>query len=167
VNYARGYVGAVLPQGFAPPVLLALAGALRRAMPTVVGPHPLLQAWAFKYDQRMQGINMHADFARVNVNFWTTPDSACEDPNTGGMVVYDVPVPESWTFADYNNNAEKLAAYLRVHNAKPKRVPYRENRCVLFDSSLIHVTDEMHFKPGYENRRVNVTLLYGNVRTGE
>jgi hypothetical protein len=32
---------------------------------------------------------------------------------------------------------------------------------VLFDSKLIHRTDDMHFKPGYENRRVNVTLLYG------
>jgi hypothetical protein len=48
-----------------------------------------------------------------------------------------------------------------VHNAKPLRVPYRENRCVLFDSSLIHISDRMHFNPGYENRRVNVTLLYG------
>jgi hypothetical protein len=36
---------------------------------------------------------------------------------------------------------------------------------VLFDSSLVHVTDELKFKPGYENRRVNITLLYGKART--
>lgn len=161
----EGYLGALLPQGFAPPVLLAIADQLRRAMPRVIGDFPLLQAWAFKYDQRLQGINMHADFAKVNVNFWITPDDACTDPSTGGMVVYDVPAPTSWTFADYNTNQAKMKAFLETHGAKPMRVPYRENRCVLFDSSLIHITDELHFKPGYTNRRINVTLLYGRARS--
>ncbi|HYC47602.1 MAG TPA: hypothetical protein VED01_19170 [Burkholderiales bacterium] len=157
----RGYVGAVLAQGFAPEVLLAIAEELRRAMPNVIGDLPLIQAWGFKYDQRMQGINMHADFARVNVNFWLVPDDACEDLTTGGLIVYDVPVPKSWTFTDYNSEPERLNAYVTAHGVTPRRIPYRGNRCVLFDSSLIHVTDELHFKPGYENRRVNVTLLYG------
>ncbi len=163
----RGYVGAVLAQGFSPRVLLELSNALRQAMPQVFAGHPLLQAWAFKYDQRMQGINMHADFAKVNVNFWITPDEACLDPESGGLVVYDLPVPKSWTFADYNTQSEKLAAFLKVQGAKPQRVPYRANRCVLFDSSLIHISDEMHFKLGYENRRVNLTLLYGRARSVE
>ncbi len=161
----EGYLGALLPQGFAPPVLLAIADQLRLAMPRVIGDFPLLQAWAFKYDQRLQGINMHADFAKVNVNFWITADAACTDPSTGGMVVYDVPAPTSWTFADYNTNQAKMKAFLETHGAKPMRVPYRENRCVLFDSSLIHITDELHFKPGYTNRRINVTLLYGRARS--
>jgi tetratricopeptide (TPR) repeat protein len=161
----RGYVGALLAQGFSPKVLLAIAHELKQAMPRVIGDHPLMQAWGFKYDQRMQGIDMHADFAKVNVNFWITPDEACADPATGGLVVYDLPVPKHWTFADYNSDPEKLKAYLKVHDARAVRVPYRENRCVLFDSSLVHVTDELKFKPGYENRRVNITLLYGKART--
>lgn len=165
VEAGEGYLGALLPQGFAPPVLLAIADELKRAMPRVIGDFPLLQAWAFKYDQRLQGINMHADFAKVNVNFWITPGSACADLTTGGMVVYDAPAPTSWTFADYNTNQAKMKAFLETHGAKPMRVPYRENRCVLFDSSLIHITDELHFKPGYANRRVNVTLLYGRARS--
>jgi tetratricopeptide (TPR) repeat protein len=164
-NQQRGYTGALFAQGFCPPVLLAIADQLKRAMPKVIGDYPLLQAWGFKYDQRMQGINMHADFAKVNVNFWITPDSACADNTTGGMVVYDAPVPSSWTFEEYNTDQAKMQAFLKAHGAKPMRVPYRENRCVLFDSSLIHITDELHFKPGYENRRVNVTLLYGRARS--
>jgi tetratricopeptide (TPR) repeat protein len=164
-NQERGYTGALLSQGFCPPVLLAIADQLKRAMPGVIGDYPLLQAWGFKYDQRMQGINMHADFAKINVNFWITPDSACADNTTGGMVVYDVPVPSSWTFEEYNTDRAKMQAFLKAHGAKPMRVPYRENRCVLFDSSLIHITDELHFKPGYENRRVNVTLLYGRAHS--
>ena len=29
------------------------------------------------------------------------------------------------------------------------------------DSTLFHTTDEIQFKPGYCNRRINVTLLFG------
>ena len=161
-SYNRhGYVGALVAVGFSPKVLLAIAHELKRAMPRVIGDQPLLQAWGYKYDQRLQGINMHADFAKVNVNFWITPDEACLDPESGGMVVYDLPVPKSWTFADYNTDPARLASYVKLHDAPPLRVPHRSNRCVIFDSSLIHVTDRMVFKPGYENRRMNVTLLYG------
>ena len=161
-SYNRhGYVGSLVALGFAPRVLLAIADELKRAMPRVIGDQPLLQAWGYKYDQRLQGINMHADFARVNVNFWITPDDACLDPESGGMVVYDLPVPKSWSFADYNTDPARLASYVRLHGARPLTVAHRANRCVVFDSSLIHVTDRMSFRSGYENRRVNVTLLYG------
>ena len=80
-------------------------------------------------------------------------------------VIGDHALTQAWTFADYNTNQSNMMAYLKVHNAQSTRVPYRENRCVLFDSSLIHITDELHFKPGYENRRINVTLLYGRARS--
>ena len=161
-SYQRGYVGAMLREGFCPEVLLRIVYELKGAMPRVIGDSTLLQAWAYKYDQRLQGINMHADFAKVNVNFWIAPDDACIDSTSGGMVVYKGRVPDHWTFYEYNNDAEKLAVYVKVNKAASLKVPHRANRCVLFDSKLIHRTDDMHFKPGYENRRVNVTLLYGN-----
>jgi len=160
-QYSNGYLGAFLSEGFCPRVLLAVADELRRAMPGVIGDDALIQAWAFKYDQRMRGINLHADLAKVNVNFWITPNESCDDPETGGLIVYDVPAPRSWSFQDYNNNRAKIEAYLKDRGARSQRVPYRENRCVLFDSTLFHATDELHFRPGYTNRRVNVTLLFG------
>jgi hypothetical protein len=40
-------------------------------------------------------------------------------------------------------------------------VPYRGNRAVIFNSDLFHKTDAIRFREGYENRRINVTLLYG------
>ena len=40
-------------------------------------------------------------------------------------------------------------------------VPYAENRVVMFNSDLFHETDVIDFKPGYENRRINITLLFG------
>lgn len=159
--FDNGYVGTLFGSGFCPRVLLAIADELRMMMPRVIGGEPLTQAWAFKYDQRLTGINMHADFASVNVNFWITPEDACLDKATGGLVIYDVPAPREWTYEDYNGKSAKQAAFLAAHNARAQRVPYRENRCVLFDSTLFHTTDEIHFAPGYVNRRVNVTLLYG------
>jgi hypothetical protein len=32
---------------------------------------------------------------------------------------------------------------------------------VVFDSDLFHETDTLAFRPGYTNRRINITLLYG------
>ena len=35
------------------------------------------------------------------------------------------------------------------------------NRAVIFNSNLFHETDKIDFKDGYENRRINVTMLFG------
>ena len=40
-------------------------------------------------------------------------------------------------------------------------VPYRENRAVLFESRLFHRSDAPEFATGYENHRINLTLLFG------
>ena len=40
-------------------------------------------------------------------------------------------------------------------------IPYRCNRAAIFDGMIVHSTDEFRFKDGYENRRINITLLYG------
>ena len=51
-----------------------------------------------------------------------------------------------------------------------RRVPYRQNRAVLFSSGLFHATDTVDFRPGFETCRINYTLLFGYmdaVRCGE
>jgi hypothetical protein len=40
-------------------------------------------------------------------------------------------------------------------------VPYRFNRAVIFDSDLFHTTPKLTFGSSYEDRRVNVTFLFG------
>jgi tetratricopeptide (TPR) repeat protein len=163
--YDGGYLGTFPEHGFAPPLLAQIAEELRSVYPVLIEDYPLLHFWAFKYDSSLHGIKKHADFAAVNVNFWITPDEANLDPEHGGLVVWDAAAPLDWNFAKYNAAEEDITTFLRAQNAKPVTVPYRANRAVIFDSDLFHETDVIHFKPGYENRRINVTLLFGRRQT--
>ena len=158
----RGYIGADGIEGFACPLLFQIAEGLRAALPDVIGDLPLAKFWAFKYDHALQGINAHGDAARVNVNFWLTPDEANLDPDTGGLMVWNTHVPRDWGFQAYNNDPAGLMRRIEEIGAQPVNVPHRQNRAVLFDSDLIHATAPLNFRPGYANRRLNVTLLFGN-----
>jgi hypothetical protein len=160
-TFESGYLGARLQQGFAAPLLAQVAEEVARAYPRIFKDHPLLYAWAFNYDQRFSGTKVHADFAAVNVNFWITPDKANQDLKTGGLLVWDVAAPPDWDFSRYNSDENRIRAFLSTSGARAMRIPYRENRAVIFDSDLFHETDRMIFSPGYTNRRINITLLYG------
>jgi tetratricopeptide (TPR) repeat protein len=159
--YKSGYLGAMPETGFACPLLAQIADELREIFPTVIGEHGLRRSWGFKYDSSLSGIPMHADQAAVNVNFWISPGDANKDPDSGGLVVWDVKAPLDWDFARYNTDEAAIRAFLAEKGAKPIVVPHRANRAVIFDSDLFHETDKIAFKDGYENRRINVTMLYG------
>ncbi len=165
-DYPNGYLGAFLGDGFACPLLLQIAEELRLKFPGIFRQHKLTQAWAFKYDSALTGLNMHADAAAVNVNFWITPDETNLDPDHGGLVVWDREAPRDWNFREYNNakNEPKVLAWLKQQGAQAVTIPYRCNRAVIFNSDLFHATDRISFKEDYENRRVNITLLYGRRR---
>ncbi len=161
-EYGNAYLGTFPEHGFVSPLHLQIATELRRAFPRIIGDYPLEQLWAFKYTAKTgKGIGIHADFARVNLNFWITPNDANLDPTSGGMKVYDVPAPREWGFYDYNGASEKIEAFLKAHNSDSQTIPYKCNRAVLFNSNLFHKTSDIHFKEGYENRRINVTYLFG------
>jgi hypothetical protein len=160
--YGEGYIGAVPESGFACPLLAQIADELRMVFPGIFEAHPLRYLWGFKYDSALAGIDVHADFAAVNVNFWITPDEANNDPQGGGLVLWDVAAPRDWDVVKYNRGARANRAYLEEMAARPVTIPYRANRAVIFDSDLFHKTDRIDFKPGYLNRRINVTMLYGD-----
>jgi tetratricopeptide (TPR) repeat protein len=162
-DYENGYLGAFLGDGFTSPLLLQVAEELRVRLPAIFQGHKLTQAWAFKQDSERKGLNMHADAAAVNVNFWMTPDEANLDPDRGGLVVWDKEAPREWNFKDYNSsrNEPKVREFLRAAGARAVTVPYRANRAVIFNSDLFHETDRLNFRDDYESRRINITLLYG------
>jgi hypothetical protein len=163
-RYTEGRLGAFFIDGFHAPLLLQIAEEVRAAFPRVIGDrHPLRQLWGFKYAPSSAGRDgLHADFAAVNVNFWITPATANLDPASGGLIVHNVTAPLSWDFHAYNERPDLIARYLRSRDARPVRIPYRENRAIVFNSDLFHATEPIRFRPEYEHRRVNITMLYGD-----
>jgi tetratricopeptide (TPR) repeat protein len=159
--YPQGYLGAFPESGFAAPLLAQIAEELSTAFKDIFAAHPLRYHWAFKYDSKLDGIGIHADEAAINVNFWITPDAANLDPESGGLVVWDKAAPLDWDFAKFNADEKSAYAFLEESGAKAITIPYRANRAVIFDSNLFHKTDVIRFADGYENRRINITMLYG------
>jgi len=160
-SFTPGYLNSLLYDGFATPLTLQLAQELRTRLPRIFGPNKLHVAWGIKYDSTLRGIPLHADFAAVNVNFWITPDEANLDPASGGLILWDKESPPDWPFAEYNIAGERVRNFLKDSGAKAIRVPYRANRAVVFNSALFHETDAIDFRDTYEDRRINITLLYG------
>ena len=161
-HYTNGYLGANLEQGFGCPLLVQIADELRRALPGIFGEHRITHLWAYKYDSQLSGINVHADFAAVNVNFWLTPDEANLSPESGGLVVWNKEAPLDWDFATFNRDIPRIERFLRDSGAEATAIPHKQNRVVMFNSDLFHKTDDFVFRPGFENRRINVTMLYGD-----
>jgi tetratricopeptide (TPR) repeat protein len=159
--YRGGYLGAMLADGLACPLLLQIADDLRLTFPDIFKNHQLNQLWAYKYDSRLTGIEAHADFAAVNVNFWITPDTANLNSKSGGLILYNVEAPMDWNFKSYNIDQKRVRSYISDSDSSKIVVPYGENRLVLFNSNLFHESDAIDFKQGYENRRINVTMLFG------
>jgi tetratricopeptide (TPR) repeat protein len=164
-THANGYLGAYMEDGFCCPLLMQIAEELPRALPGIFGRHRLVQLWAYKYDSRLSGIDMHADSAAINVNFWITPSEANLDPESGGLVVWDREAPPDWSSKRYNSSElddqAAIREFLASSGAASVRVAHRQNRAVIFNSDLFHRTDDVRFRAGYDNRRINVTLLYG------
>ena len=160
-GFDSGYLGAFPEHGFSVPLLAQIAEEFRTVYSEICGDLPLKYAWAFKYDSSLPGLHIHADDAVVNVNFWITPDEANLDPENGGLLVWDAPAPPGWDFGKFHDDQPAIRDFLARNNAKAIAVPYRGNRAVIFDSQLLHQTDKVRFRDGYENRRINVTLLYG------
>ena len=77
------------------------------------------------------------------------------------MRVWDKEAPLDWDFETYNRNEKAILDFLEKEKASEVVVPYRQNRAVIFNSDLFHKTDDIRFKDGYENRRINITMLYG------
>jgi aspartyl/asparaginyl beta-hydroxylase (cupin superfamily) len=162
-RYRHGRLGSFFRDGFNCPLLVQIAEELRAAFPNVIGTrHPVTQIWGYKYASEQPRLPPHADFAAVNVNFWITPDEANLEPGAGGLILYDVEAPRDWDFEAYNRDAKRIRALLTERKARATHVPYRCNRAVLFDSDLFHTTPALRFRPGYEDRRINVTVLFGD-----
>lgn len=158
----KNEVSATLFNGLSCPLLFQIANEIRQRLPGLLGTHPLALAWAYKYCGDFSGLGIHADDGAVSVNFWITPDDANLDPGRGGLVLWDRGVPEEYLRLDRARQAAMIQDIVAAPGTTEVIVPYRCNRALVFHSMIAHSTDRYRFKDGYENRRINITLLYGH-----
>ena len=158
--YVNGYVGAFLAKGLSNKFILKLTEDLRKTYKNIFTNLQLTQAWAFKYDSKNKGINVHADDASINVNFWITSDQANLNKKTGGLKIWNKLPPKEWDFEEFNYNSPKIIKMLEAEKITYETIKYKENRAIIFNSKLFHATDNYNFKDSYEDRRINMTFLY-------
>ena len=159
------FTGADLPGGFNCSLLYQMAEELKTHMPKLLGAHVLTNVWAYRYRDQTVGVEAHTDQGAVTFNFWITPDEANLEPGRGGLVVYAREQPFDWDWQTINHNKYSPDVLKRIEDflaeAETVTIPYACNRAVLFHSNLFHKSDGIRFKDGFENRRVNITMLFG------
>ena len=70
--------------------------------------------------------------------------------------------PLDWGFNDYNSFEKSDGVKAFLEGADKMNVPYRQNRAIIFNGNFFHKTSKYNFKQGYKNRRLNLTLLFGD-----
>jgi len=158
-------VSSRLTSGFNCDLLFQIAEDVKERFPNVLGEHELANMWVYRYSNQSAGVTAHTDEGAVTFNFWITPDDANVLPDRGGLIVYAKDQPYDWDWGYFNANkhtpavGQEIADFLA--DADTVTIPYRGNRAVLFHSNLFHKSDKIHFKDGFENRRMNITFLFG------
>ena len=66
-----------------------------------------------------------------------------------------------WQVKGYEGDHAGIADFMEKYADDMLVVPYRENRAVLFKSRFFHRSDVTQFANGYENHRINITMLFG------
>ncbi len=162
---AAGFVSSNVTNGFNCSLLYQIAEGLKRHLPRVIGSQFLTNMWVYRHRARGKGVHAHTDAGAVTFNFWISPDTANVDPGRGGLVVYKKEQPLDWDWMEYNKrkNAPDIQQRIKtfLETADAITIPYRENRALMFRSNLFHKSDEFHFKEGFENQRINISMLFG------
>jgi hypothetical protein len=140
--------------------ILQFSKDLTSKLPNIFNKSHLTQAWAFKYDSQQNGIGIHADDAKVNVNLWLTSDEGNLDKDSGGMIIWKKKPDNMSNFSDYNSSINSEKMHRDVSKTDFIKIPYKSNRAIIFNSKLYHATDNINFDSKYINRRINVTFLY-------
>lgn len=155
-------VGASLRNGFCCPLLLQIAADIQRAFPSIFAEHPFNTCWTYKYFQDDSDGHLHADEGAASVNFWVTPDDANLQPDSGGLLIWNKTIPGGYFRTSVEERVQTSLARIAEPDAERGYVPYRCNRAMIFRSNMLHKTERLKFKPGYVNRRVSITFLYGS-----
>jgi len=94
-------------------------------------------------------------------NLWITPNEASLDQDNGGLVFWDRRGPVNFFTKPMEEKTRILKAIADEDGAASEAVPYSYNRALIFGAGKVYRTDEFSFRTGYDDRRSNVTFLFG------
>lgn len=154
-------VGASLRNGFCCSLLFQISNDLRTAFPAIFKDHLLTTCWGIRYYENLSGLEAHADDALVSMNLWITPEQANLAPASGGLTFWNKTVPPDFFSLTPEEKSKTLKNLQSEPDTQATKIPYGCNRATIFNSDVVHMTDEMSFKEGYLNRRINITFLFG------
>ncbi|GGA58704.1 hypothetical protein GCM10007416_34860 [Kroppenstedtia guangzhouensis] len=128
---------------------------IRRNLPTIFDGLEYEKHWAIMNNQNTQAV-IHADSVDLVLSIWLTPDEYNLDPDTGGLILYDVQKPRDFMEGFIADQ------YLKEHTqGKKVIIPYKYNRAVLFNPLTLHRTDDVHFASDRGiYHRINLTIAY-------
>lgn len=161
-------LGTSIRNGFSPPILMQVLGEVKKNLPSIFKSYELKTAWAYIYWGDRSGLDLHCDDGAVSINLWLTPDGANLSPQSSGLTFWNRSAPTNYFVTE--DDVEKhaiLETLLNEEGVKSIEVPYRCNRAAIFRSNMIHKTAETKFAAGYQNRRLNMTLIFGNRDDGQ
>ena len=102
----------------------------------------------------------HADAGKITFNIWITPNECNRGP-AGGLRLWPMHASVGYYGRDKDWQRRYMQHRLRGRENDCFVVPYKCNRAIIFDSTLIHQTDQFHFDESHIGRRANITLTYG------
>jgi Flp pilus assembly protein TadD len=156
-----GEIGATLKHGICCPLLIQIAEETRAAFPRIFKDVRFHNTWSYKFYTRRSGVPVHADDGKISINFWLTPEEANLNPETGGLTFWKERVPVNFFGKTSEEKSKIMKEIIDRPSADPFAISYGGNKVALFESRLLHKTDDVEFKDNYADRRVNLTVLYG------
>jgi hypothetical protein len=117
----------------------------------------LQRAWSFIYDRESNGVPLHADPAKLNVNIWVTPEEQMNmREGYNGLVIYPVKPPEDWKHNDYNGSSQQCKEFINATGVKGVVSEYKYRRATIFSSKFFHESQSVSAK----TNRISWTFLF-------
>ena len=85
----------------------------------------------------------------------------------GGLDIWRAMPNDTEHASQYNKQNWDDAERAAIMANPMTHVGYGYNKAILFLSDYFHRTEDFEFKQGFENRRINVAMLWGQKQPGE
>jgi len=119
-----------------------------------------LTHWALMYHKNTSG-NVHADHCSVTVTIWLTPEEYNLNPNSGGLILYDVKRSEDLMPHEHLVGESSMKIVNETTKGNSVTIPYAYNRAVIFDAKTFHSTQQPEFNVTTpEGYRINLSIAF-------